>query len=139
MRHWEAIQQHSLREREDDGVGSDAEGERADGYGGEAGAAAEHADGVAEVVAELVEEAQAEGGADVFAMLVDGAELDAGAAQGLGRSEAGALEVGGAAFDVELELVGDLGLALRAVEKRGGDRSGVGRWRDMARSLRGWC
>ena len=91
-----------------------------DGYGGEAGAAAEHADGVAEVVAELVEETQAEGGADVFAVLVYGAELDAGAALGFGGGEAGALEVGGAAFEVEAELVGDLGLALRAVEERGG-------------------
>ncbi len=49
LRHGEAIEEDAFGEGEDDGVGSDAEGERGDGDGGEAGAAAEHADGVAEV------------------------------------------------------------------------------------------
>ena len=51
-------------------------------------------------------------------MFVYGAEFDAGAAMGFGGGEAGALKVGDAAFEVELELVGDLGLALRAVQER---------------------
>src|SRR5207245_2677109 len=76
--HGEAVEEDTLGEGEDDGVGSDAEGERGDGDGGEAGAAAENANGVAEVGAKLVEETEAEGGADVFFLGFDGAELDAG-------------------------------------------------------------
>jgi len=106
----EAVEQDAFGEGEDDGVGSDAEGERGNGDGGETGAAAEHADRVAEVGAKLVEETEAEGGADVLFVGLDGAELDAGAAEGFGRGEAGTLEVFGAEFDVSVEFEVDVGL-----------------------------
>jgi hypothetical protein len=113
----EAIEQDAFGESEDDGVGSDAKGERGDSDGGEAGAAAEHADGVAEVGAKLVEETEAEGGADVLFVGFDSAELDAGAAEGFGWGEAGTLEVFGAEFDVGAEFEVDVGLDGVATEE----------------------
>ena len=56
----EAVEEDTFGESEDDGVGSDAKGERGDRDGGEAGASAKHANGVAEVGAKLVEETEAE-------------------------------------------------------------------------------
>jgi hypothetical protein len=120
--HGEAVEEDTFGEGEDDGVGPDAQGERGDGDGGEAGAATEHANGVAEVGAELVyetkdRETEAEGGADVLFVGLDGAELDAGSAEGFSRSEAGALEVFGAEFDVSTEFGFDVGLDGVAAEK----------------------
>jgi hypothetical protein len=100
LRDGEAIEEDAFCEGEDNGVGSDAEGERGDGDGGEAGAFAKHASGIAEVGTKLVEETEAEGGADVFFMSFDGAEFDAGATEGFGGSEARLLEVFGAELDV---------------------------------------
>jgi hypothetical protein len=113
----EAIEEDTFGEGKDDGVGSDAEGERGDSDGGEAGAAAEHAKGVAEVGAKLVEETEAEGGADVFFLGFDGSELNAGAAEGFGGGEAGTLEVFGAELDVSAEFGFDVGLDRVAMEK----------------------
>jgi hypothetical protein len=117
LRHSEAVEQDAFGEGEDDGVGSDAEGERGDSDGSEAGAAAEHANGVAEVGAKLVEETEAEGGADVLFVGLDGAELDAGAAEGFGGGETGALEVLGAQLDVGADFGFDVGLDGVATEQ----------------------
>jgi len=54
--HGEAVEEDAFGQGEDDGVGSDAESEGEDGDGGEAGAAVEHANGIAEVGAKLVYE-----------------------------------------------------------------------------------
>jgi hypothetical protein len=118
----EAIEQDASGEGEDDGVGSDAEGKRGDGDGGEAGAAAKYANGVAEIGAKLVyetkaKETEAERGADVLFVGFDGSELDAGAAERFGGSEAGALEVFGAQLDVSAEFGFDVGLDGVATEK----------------------
>src|ERR1700726_3108784 len=78
--HGEAVEEDAFGEGEDDGVGSDAEGERGDSHGGEAGSAAKHANGVAEVGAKLVYETKAERLADGLFVGFGGAELDAGAA-----------------------------------------------------------
>jgi len=117
LRHREAIEEDAFGESEDDGVGSDAEGERSDGDGGEAGAAAKHANGVTEVGAKLVEKTEAEGGADVLFVGFEGAELDAGAAESFGGGETGALEVFGAQLDVSAEFGFDVGLDGVATEK----------------------
>src|SRR5271170_2108705 len=118
LRHGEAIEQDTFGKGKDDGVGSDAEGERGDSDGGEAGAAAKHANGVAEVGAKLVEEPEAEGEANVRFVGFDGAKLEAGAAEGFGGGEAGALEVFGAELDVGAEFGFDAGLDGVATEKR---------------------
>jgi hypothetical protein len=115
--HGEAIEENTFGEGEDDGVGSDPEGERCDGDGGEAGGAAEHANGVAEVGAKLVEETEAERAADVLFVVFDGTELDAGATEGFVRSEADALEVLGAELDVSAEFDVDVGLNGVAMKK----------------------
>jgi hypothetical protein len=115
--HGEAIEQDTFGEGKDDGVGSDTEGERGNGDGGEAGAATEHANGVAEVGAKLVEKTEAEGGADVLFVGVDRAELDARAAEGFGGSEAGAFEVLCAELDVSVEFEVDIGLDEVATKK----------------------
>jgi hypothetical protein len=111
------MQDDGVDEAEHGGRRSDSEGERGDGDGGEAGAAAEHADGVAEVGAKFVEKTEAEGGADVFFVGFDLSELDAGAAEGFGGGEAGALEVFGAEFDVSVEFEVDGGLDGVATKK----------------------
>jgi hypothetical protein len=113
----ETIEEDSFGEREDDGVGSDAKGERGYGYSGEAGAATQHAGGVAEVGPKLVEETEAEGRADVHAVSFHVAEFDTGAAEGFGRGETGALEIFGAQLDVVAELGFDAGLDGVAAEK----------------------
>jgi hypothetical protein len=113
----EAVEEDAFGEGEDDGVGSDAEGEGGDSDGGEAGAAAEQANGVAKVGAKLVEKTEAEGGADVLFVGFDGAELDAGVAEGFGGGETGALEVFGAQLDVNAEFRVDVGLDGVAAEK----------------------
>jgi hypothetical protein len=145
LRHGEAIEEDTFGEGEDDGVGSDAEGERGDGDGGEAGAAAEHANGVAEVGAKLVyekkaKETEAEGGADVFFVGLDRAELDAGAAERFGRSETVALEVLGAKLNVGAEFGFDVGLDGAAMEEgvEIGAKLGLHDW-NSSTSLRGWC
>jgi hypothetical protein len=117
LRHGEAVEEDAFGESEDDGVGSDAQGERGDGDGSEAGAAAKHANGVAEVGAKLVEETEAERGADVLFLGFDVAELDAGAAEGFGGGQAGALEVFGAELDVGAEFEVDGGLDGMATKK----------------------
>jgi hypothetical protein len=119
----EAIEENTLGEGEDDGVGSDAESERGDGNGGEAGAAAQHARGIAEVGAKLVyetkaKETEAERAADVLFVGFDGTELDVGAAEGFGGGETGALKVIGAQLDVGAEFGFDAGLDRVATEKR---------------------
>jgi hypothetical protein len=144
LRHGEAVEQDTFGEGEDDGVGSDAEGERGYGDGGKAGAAAKHANGVAEVGAKLVEETEAERGADVLFVGLDMAELDAGAAEGFGKREAGALEVFGAELDVGANFCVDVGLDGGAAEKgvEVGAKLGLHGWSSSiffgARSLRVW-
>jgi hypothetical protein len=117
LRHGEAVEEDAFGEGEDDGVGSDAEGERGDSHGGEAGSTAKHANGVAEVGAKLVEKTKAERLADVLFVGLGGAELDAGAAKGFSGSEAGALEVFGAELDVRPEFGFDVRLDGAAMEE----------------------
>ncbi len=76
------MQQRGVDEREHRGGGADAEGEREHGDGGEAGIAAQSAEAVADVAAELIEEAQANGGAVGFVLCGGLAEIDAGFALG---------------------------------------------------------
>jgi hypothetical protein len=111
------IEEDSFGEREDDGVGSDAKGERSYSDSGKAGASAQHAGGVAEVGAEFVEETEAEGRADVHAVSFHVAEFDAGAAVGFGGGETGTLEIFGAQLDVVAEFGFDVGLDGVAMEK----------------------
>ena len=89
----ERVQQRRVDEREHGGGGADAEREREDGDGGEAGIAAECAQAVADVSAELVEEAEADGGAVGFILGGGLAKVDAGFAPGFFRVEALADEV----------------------------------------------
>ena len=105
MRDAEALVEHLVRDREDGGVGSDGEGERAYGDGGEAGAFAEDAGGVAEVAPEVICPAEAEGGADAVLVRGDGAEFEAGLAFCLFGRETAASEIGFAGVDVELDFV----------------------------------
>jgi hypothetical protein len=118
LRDGEAIEKDTFGEGKDDGVRPDAEGERENSDGGEAEAAAKHANGVAEVRAKLVEETEAEGETDVHFVGFDGSELDASAAEGFGGGEAGALEIFGAELDVGADLGFDAGLDRVAMEKR---------------------
>jgi hypothetical protein len=145
MRNTEPNEEHLVGIREDSGIGSDGEGERRDCDGRKTGAAAEHANGVAEVGAKLVyekkaKETEAEGGADVFFVGFYGAELDAGAAERFGWGETSALEIFGAKLDVGAEFGFDVGLDGAAMEEgvEIGAKLGLHDW-NSSTSLRGWC
>jgi hypothetical protein len=113
----EPVEEDAFGEGEDDGVGSDAQRERGYGDGGEAGAAAEHANGITQIGAKLVEETEAEGGADVRPVSFDVAKFDAGAADRFSRGETGTLEVFGAQLDVGAKFGLDVRLDRVAAEK----------------------
>ncbi len=89
----EGMEQHGVDEREHRRGGADAEGEREHGDGGEAGIAAQCAEAVTDVAAELVEDAQTDCGAICFVLRVGLAEIDACFALRLFGGEALADEV----------------------------------------------
>ena len=101
----EALVEHLVGDGEDGGVGSDGEGKRANGDGGETGALAEDSRGVAQVAPEVVCPAKAERGAHAVFVGGDGAEFEAGLTLCFFGGEAAADEVGGAGVDVELDFV----------------------------------
>ncbi len=85
VRDAEAFVEHFVGDGEDGGVGSDGQRERAYGDGGEAGAFAKDARGVAEVAPEIVDPAEAEPVAHLVFVGGYGAELEAGLAGGFLR------------------------------------------------------
>src|SRR5213078_3055346 len=98
-------QKNGVHHAENGGVGTDAESEREYGDGGEARAALQHAERIAEITGALVEPANDVHGASVFLEERSTAEallcIDAG---GLGRHARGEI-VRGAHFEVRTQLV----------------------------------
>jgi hypothetical protein len=82
------MQQHGVDEREHCGGGTDAEGERENSHSGEAGIAAQRAEAVANVAAELVEDAEADSGSVSLVLGYGLAKVDAGFAASFLGSEA---------------------------------------------------
>ena len=80
------------------------------GREGEARVAAEGAPGVDEVGGEIVEPAELPDAGGVFGGFHAGTEFALRGGQGVGLRDALLLEFGGAAFDVELDFVGELGM-----------------------------
>ena len=115
--HGQRAQDQAVHERVDRGVGADAEGQGQDRHEGEGRAAAQDADAVREVLAEVLEEARAPRVAALLLHLLDAPELDARAAAGLGLGEAGAHVVGRLALDVVAQLGVELGLEAAAAEE----------------------
>lgn len=121
--HRESIQQGVFCQRKDDRVRTYAECKRADGDRSEAGAAAEHPHGIAQIGVELVEETQTKRGADVVLMCFEGSEFEARSAGGFPCRETFAFEVCSASFKVECEFVGELSFALIAMQERAFERA----------------
>ena len=113
----EAGVEHLVRDGEDGGVGADGQSERGDGDGGEAGGFAENANRVAEVGAEVVEEAKAESGANVVFDGVGRAKLEAGLPGGITRREALQHEVLGVGLQVKAEFVIHVGFKAGAMDE----------------------
>jgi hypothetical protein len=109
----EGVEQHGVDEREHCGGGADAEGERENGDGGEAGIAAQSAEAVADVAAELVEEAHADGGAICFVLRRGLTQVDASFALGFFGSEPLAHEVFLIGLLVRAEFFFDIAVAAR--------------------------
>ena len=117
LAHGQGAQDQAVHEREDRGVGADAQGQRQDRDEGEGRAAAQDADAVREVLAEVLEKTRAPSVAALLLHLLDTPELDARAAAGLGLGEAGAHVVGRLALDVVAQLGVELGLEAAAAEE----------------------
>src|SRR6185437_1592597 len=77
-------QKHGIHDAENGGVGADAESEREHGDGGEAGGFAEHAQGVAEVLRQIVNIVCAAHVAAFLFELFDAAEVQKSVAAGFG-------------------------------------------------------
>ena len=121
-RNRQRLPEHGFHQAEHRRVRADAERERQHGHGGERRRLPEQAEGVAQVGAQVVEQAKADGVAALLVARVETAELRAGPPKGLAGGHALAFEVGGALFDVELPLVEvrlvDAGAAGRLPEPR---------------------
>ena len=109
------VKDHLVDQRVDGGGGADAEGEREQRGGGEAGAAEERSGGEAEIVEEIAEPASEPDISDFLAHLGE-AELDGDAAAGLGLRDAGGGEVSDAAIEMILELAVEAALQGPAAE-----------------------
>ena len=114
---WERAQQDGVDDGEDNDVGADAESEDEDGDGGEAGVAAEGAEGVAEILKKDVEPGEAAGFALLLLCLLDAAEADEGAATGFFGRHAVADIFFDCEIDVTLEFGFEVGVALPPVEE----------------------
>ena len=111
----ERVKDHLIDQRVDGGGGADAEGQREQRGGGEAGATGEGAHGEAEIVKEIAEPAGEPHVSDFLAHLGE-AELDGDAAAGLRLGNAGGGEVSDAAIEVILELAVEAALQGPAAE-----------------------
>src|ERR1700732_2463462 len=122
----QGAEEDGVEQGEDGGVGSDAEGEREQGDGGEAGALEQAADAEANVLKEVVEGGFPAGGPD---LVLDGgaaAGFFGGFAPGGFGGEAGALLGGGGGLEVGVELFVEFVVEAGLVEERfeAGDESG---------------
>ncbi len=115
VRDSQGSQKYRVDQAEDGGVRADAESQREDGDDGEGRRAAQQPQCIAEVGAKLVEQAQAERLAAFLRPGADTAELGAGAAARLRRRHPGPHEILRVAVEMELELVADRSIEIRAV------------------------
>ena len=115
--HGQRSQDQAVHERVDRGVGADAQGQGQDRHQGEGRAAAQDADAVRQVLAEVLEEARAARVPALLLHLLEAPELDPRAAAGLGLAEAGPHVVGRLALEVVAQLRVELGLEATAAEE----------------------
>jgi hypothetical protein len=118
MRHVEPVEQHVLCRREDHGVRADPERQRADGDRCESGTFGQHAHGVAQIAAKLVEAPGAPGLARVFPHRRQASQRHPDPAQGLLARHAGSRQIVGVALDVKLEIFAHLTIQILAAEHR---------------------
>jgi hypothetical protein len=109
--HRQRAQEHGVGEREDGGVGADAERERHHRDGGEQRIAAQAAHGVAQVASEVVEPRQAALVADRVEALRQGAAPHDGRAARIGRRRIAAARVLGRQLEMRAQFLGDVGVA----------------------------
>ena len=109
---------HGTLDGEYRGRRANAEGERDDRRRGESGTPAQLAHGVAKVLREIVEQAQADRIAHVVLVPLDSAERRSCHTAGLVRRHPAANELRGFHLDVEAHLVVHVALALRALDER---------------------
>jgi hypothetical protein len=107
------MEQHGVDERKHRCGGADAEGEGENGDGGKARIAAQSSEAVADVAAELVEEAQADGGAVSFVLRGGLAKIDARFALRLFGAEALMDEVFRVGLLVRAEFFFDVAVGAR--------------------------
>ena len=114
----ERLEEDAAHHREEGGVGADAEREGHDRDGGEAGAAPEDAQAVAQVLEQRLDEADAARVAVLLLDRLDAAELEAGAPHRLVFAQAGAAVLVRLHLEVEAELLVELVLDGAAAEER---------------------
>jgi hypothetical protein len=106
MREWERAKKDGIDDREDGGVGANAEGESSDGHGGEGGRFPEKAKSKASVVEERFSEGKRLLVADELFGLFEATEFEEGLAAGFFGGHA----FGEVVVDVELEVGGEFGV-----------------------------
>ena len=109
------LQEHRIDQAEDGRVRADAEPEREYGHDGEGRRPAQQAHRISQVGAKLVEQPKAERLAAFLRSGVDTAELGARAPARIQRRHPGPHEILRVAVDMELELVADRSIEIRAV------------------------
>ncbi len=101
----QGTEHNRVDDAEDRGVGADAERKGRDGHGGEPTVPAQHADGVEEILAQLIEKRAGPCIPHGFSDLLDPAKLDQGGAARLAVRHAGAAPLVGGHLDEPAQLV----------------------------------
>ena len=123
----QGAEEHAADHAEDGGVGADAEAEGERDHGGEAGVAAQAARAVLDVLDEGFQEAHAPGVAALLLDALDAAEAHGGAAAGLVGAHPLALLLLGLQLEVEPQLLVQLALDAVAGEEGAQEMADAGK------------
>ena len=126
-------EQQRVHQAEDRGVGADADGEDQDGDDGEAGVAAQRAEGVAQVVQERVHVRNSPGVAVEEARGLDAAQCQHGLAPRLFGAQAAPAMVFGGHLEMARQLLFEIAIEAVAADERGDFRRGRADAADQAR------
>ena len=120
------MQERGIDDAEDRRRRTNAQSDRQDGDGREAGRLAEHAEGEAHILEQRVDPLTAERLAAFLREPLGASELDAGAALGLDAIQAGTFEVVGAIPDVRANLFREVNVGLRTMKEPGRQGTKIG-------------
>jgi hypothetical protein len=115
-------QDHGVDDREDRGVGADAQSQRQQRHGGEHGTAPKRAEPVAQISSDLVQPGAVPSRSDAFLGLFDAAEMKHRRSPCVGRRRAVTHPLGSSHFHKRLQLVVQVSLSMVATDHPTHDR-----------------